>query len=208
MKLGNKTRPRGNNESGSSGSGVPHRISGDTKWARLDSWLAIARSHMELAGGYGFVIRNLEGQRGSLETRAPHTLPQWLAWMDYLDRNQVPHAFLDSFGLGTMPCEWPWLFDMAEEDRGDHWRAQAGATLRRRETERSKRVMPNLHTRSMAVRKLRQRADEMAERGSGKTTEPRPDYSAPPSLSPEVLDKFKPATRTPQNLEEVEECLR
>lgn len=208
MRIEPKPKARQSSSAGSPGSSGPHRISGDTKWARLDSWLTIARSHMELAGGYGFVIRNLEGQRGSLETRAQHTLPQWLAWMDYLDANRVPHAFLDSFGLATMPCEWPWLFDMAEADRSDHWRAAAVDALRQREAERSKRSVPSPHTRSMAVRKIRQRADDMAGRGIETRADQQPDYSVPPSLSQEILEKFKPATRTPHDMREVEECLR
>jgi hypothetical protein len=114
-------------------------IIGDDPLARLKSWEKLAVSHMRGAGGHGFIIRNVDGPAGSVATRAAHTLPQWLAWMDYLERKRVPHLFLISWGVATMPAEWPWLFDRPEADATDHWQRIAQNVLAKRADELSRR---------------------------------------------------------------------
>ena len=94
-----------------------------------------AKAFIKAAGG-GFIIRHVEGPQGSIATGRTHTLPQWLAWMTYFDRKRIPHAFLDKWGLGTVPAEWPWLFDLAEVDEADAYRKMADDLIAERNQKR------------------------------------------------------------------------
>lgn len=63
--------------------------------------------------GGGFVIRALEGERGHWRTKEPATEPQWIAWLAYFERIiELAPTFLRSYGLATVPCEWPEDFDV------------------------------------------------------------------------------------------------
>jgi hypothetical protein len=73
-------------------------------------------------GGEGFVIRAREGAKGSLATGEPATEAQWIAWIRYFEargifRNRSGQiaAFAKSFGMATVPAEWPELFDLEAE---------------------------------------------------------------------------------------------
>lgn len=96
-----------------------------------------AKAFIKAAGG-GFMIRHVEGPQGAIATGRPHTMPQWLAWMTYLDRRKEPHGFIDRWGVATMPAEWPWLFDLAEPDEADAYRKWADDYLAERDRKRHK----------------------------------------------------------------------
>lgn len=115
-------------------------IAGDTPSQRLLSWTALAKAHVHKAGGTWSIVRQLDGPSGSIATGRPHTLAQWLAWMDYFDRMGVPHTFLDYYGVATMPAAWPHLFDTAETARQAHWNGRAEAALAHHDRELAERI--------------------------------------------------------------------
>lgn len=170
-------------------------ISGDTPDARLHSWSELAASHVRGAGGFGYVIRHIEGPKGSLATRERHTLPQWLAWMAYLDSKGVPHAFLDSLGVATMPGEWPWLFDVTELENRAHWAAQADGVLAEHDRKVSRRNAPRASVQSVyraAGYRPRMPYAEPEEAPQPPLEERLAKYAAEPvSLSPEAAAPFR-----------------
>ena len=60
----------------------------------------------------GFVVRGIEGQKGSQLSKFPATEPQWLAWLAYLDAKGIPTKAMRFHGLATVPTEWPEEFDL------------------------------------------------------------------------------------------------
>ena len=70
-----------------------------------------ARAFVACRGGVGFVVRGVEGSKGSAQTGQPATEPQWLAWSRYLALKGVRTAFIRANGEATVPCEWPEDFD-------------------------------------------------------------------------------------------------
>lgn len=61
--------------------------------------------------GGGFVVRGVEGVKGSGQSRQPSTQSQWLAWLNYLADVGIPTNFMRANGEATVPCEWPEDFD-------------------------------------------------------------------------------------------------
>lgn len=76
-----------------------------------DSYADRCSAFIQACGGRGFVIRAIEGPRGSDATGEPATEPQWMAWMDYFAAKGIGMRFTVSFGLRTVPSEWPEEFD-------------------------------------------------------------------------------------------------
>lgn len=62
-------------------------------------------------GGQCFLIRGVEGTKGSLTSGAPATDAEWLAWVGYFETKAIPCAFLRQHGLGTVPSQFPEFFD-------------------------------------------------------------------------------------------------
>ena len=65
-----------------------------------------------LCGRDGFVIRAIDGAKGSMSSREEPTEAQWIAWVRYFDGKGLKRAFLIEHGLGTVPTEWPEDFDL------------------------------------------------------------------------------------------------
>ena len=72
-----------------------------------------ARAFIASRGNVGFVVRGVDGQKGSAMVNQPATEAQWLAWLGYLDSLGVPTKFMRSNGEATVPAEWPEDFDGA-----------------------------------------------------------------------------------------------
>lgn len=68
-----------------------------------------------VARGAGYVIRAIEGEKGSAATGERATEPQWLAWMAYFDMKGIEAVFTQAYGVMTVPCEWPEDFDLVAE---------------------------------------------------------------------------------------------
>jgi hypothetical protein len=68
----------------------------------------LVRSRAFMCGQDGFVIRAAEGEKGDASKA---TDAQWIAWMRWFDQKKIPSAFTKSYGLATVPCEWPEDFD-------------------------------------------------------------------------------------------------
>ena len=85
--------------------------SGSSGQITAENYSQRAVAFMRGCGGNGFVIRSIEGAKGSLATGEKPTDAQWLAWMDYYRMKGIPYRFAQSHGLVTVPCEWPELFD-------------------------------------------------------------------------------------------------
>lgn len=94
------------------------------------------------ASGKGFVIRALEGGKGSLATNEPATEAQWIAWMAYFAAKGIPHRFALSHGLMTVPCEWPVQFDCTAPvaDKNAKLPRPAPPVSRARRSETAKRM--------------------------------------------------------------------
>lgn len=72
-----------------------------------------ACAFIRFKGGEGFVVRGIEGRKGSAMTKLPATDAQWLAWLGYLDGLMVSTKFMRFNGEATVPAEWPEEFDPA-----------------------------------------------------------------------------------------------
>ena len=70
-----------------------------------------AKAFIAAREGSSFVIRAIEGQKGSEITREPATEPQWVAWMRYFEHKGIRAVFAVFHGLCTVPAEWPEDFD-------------------------------------------------------------------------------------------------
>jgi hypothetical protein len=73
-----------------------------------------------MGGADGFVIRNVEGEKGEYFTHKPATDAQWIAWFRWFDRKKIPCEFIRKFGVATVPCEWPEGFDADMMMLSDH----------------------------------------------------------------------------------------
>jgi hypothetical protein len=71
-----------------------------------------ARGFVAAAGGVGFVIRGIEGAKGSRLSNMRATEPQWLAWLAYFEAKKIPSKAARFIGQTTVPCEWPEDFDV------------------------------------------------------------------------------------------------
>ena len=76
-----------------------------------ENYFERARAFVGSKGGVGFVVRGIEGIKGSAQSRQFATDPQWLAWMHYFERLGYPTGFMRFNGEATVPCEWPEDFD-------------------------------------------------------------------------------------------------
>ena len=60
------------------------------------------------AAGRGFVI---VGDALQATPSMPLTIREWGAWMAYFLAKRIPHAYVKSKGLASVPARWPHLFD-------------------------------------------------------------------------------------------------
>jgi hypothetical protein len=84
-----------------------------------ENYLDQARAFVRRAGE-GFVIRAIDGKKGSRNSRDPATEAEWIAWLRYFDAKGIPSTFLVDHGLGTVPTRWPEDFD-AEAPTSDRF---------------------------------------------------------------------------------------
>ena len=130
-----------------------HSITGEDALDRLATFLRWSVDHIR-NGGKGFMVRALDGEEGSIATGFEPTLPQFLAWVAYLDEPRVPHTNLDRHGHGMMPAEWPWFFDVAERDQTAYFEGLAARVMAQHLASR-KHGLPPLAMRSMQAAKAR-----------------------------------------------------
>ncbi len=85
-----------------------------------ENFVERARAFVGARGGAAFVIRGVDGPKGSAHSRQAATEPQWLAWLAYLGRLGVPARAMRARGEATVPSEWPEDFDASWplSDRG------------------------------------------------------------------------------------------
>lgn len=76
----------------------------------LADYVARTKSYLE-AHGEGFVVRAIEGEKGSAATREPATEAEFIAWVAYYGRLEIPCVFMQQYGMSTTPARWPEEFD-------------------------------------------------------------------------------------------------
>lgn len=98
-----------------------------------ENYHEIAKAFVVANGGTGFFIvrRDIDAT-----TEFPPTPRQWGAWMGYFHSRRIPNQTFLQRGRGTVPAEWPHLFD-ADWQRGnddqaaDLFESKVGAEQRR-----------------------------------------------------------------------------
>lgn len=77
-----------------------------------ENFLERARLFASL-GADKFVIRALDGEKGSIRTKLLATEPQWVAWRAwFFSKGMVRWVrVMDNHGMATVPSEYPELFD-------------------------------------------------------------------------------------------------
>lgn len=76
-----------------------------------ENYVDRARAFIAGRGGEGFVIRAIEGAKGSMATRDPPTDAAWVSWMLWFADKKIPTQFMKSHGMATVPTEFPDSFD-------------------------------------------------------------------------------------------------
>lgn len=105
---------------------APKPVSGvtdETFWTLAKSFFA--------AAGTGFVLIR---DAAWATTEFPHTPREWGAWLAYFDSKGIPHRVIDHLGKGTVPAQFPHLFDANWEKKYDDHAADQHVAKLRRET--------------------------------------------------------------------------
>jgi hypothetical protein len=80
------------------------------------NWGEVFGAAIRARGGVGFVIRNQEPK-----IAGPATPAEWHAWMIYFEDHGISTRFMRSYGVATVPTQWPEDFEAGREESDRGW---------------------------------------------------------------------------------------